>query len=124
MYAAYVTPEEYYDMGYNVLPQDKALMYLIRASRQVDTLTFNRIEDFEKLTQFQKDIVQQVVCDQAEFDYENEDAIDSVISSYSINGVAMKFGDGFNLMTEDGVPVQRSTYALLQQTGLCCRLAR
>jgi len=125
-YTAYVTPTEYADMGYNAIPSADRLKFLTEASRNVDTLTFNRIvaKGFDKLTQFQTDIVKQVVCDQAEFLCENADAIASVLDSYAINGVSMRFGTGFNVIMEGGLPVQSTTYSLLQQTGLCCRLAR
>lgn len=128
MYTAYVTAQRYTELGYNTIPLtpvgtlDKTLK---EASRNVDTLTFNRIVrvGFDKLSEFQKEVVEEVVCRQADFLYENEAAISSVLDSYSINGVAMQFGTGFNVMM-DGVPIQRNVYSLLEQTGLCCRLAR
>lgn len=99
---------------------------LIRASRHIDSLTFNRIVDrgFENLTDFQKDVIREVVCRQADFEAENADMIGSVLSSYSINGVSAQFGDSWNVYTEKGVAMKREDYALLCQTGLCCRLAR
>lgn len=126
MYTAYVTPTEYEEMGFSTIPVGNRLKYLTDASRQIDTMTFNRIvaKGFDNLTEFQQDIVKQVVCDQAEFLYENADAIASVLDSYSINGVSMRFGTGFNVVMEEGIPTQGTTYSLLQQTGLCCRLAR
>ena len=125
-YTAYVTATEYYALGYNSISTENLNKYLIKASRHVDALTFNRIvaQGFEKLTEYQKGIVQQVVCEQAEFLYENADAIDSIISSYSINGVSMQFGTGFNVIIEGGLPIESTVYTLLTQTGLCCRLAR
>lgn len=65
-----------------------------------------------------------IVCQQAEFETENADMIASVLSSYSINGVSMQFGSAWNVFTDKGVAMRRDTYALLCQTGLCCRLAR
>ena len=126
MYTAYVTPTEYEEMGFSTIPVENRTKYLTDASRQIDTMTFNRIvaKGFDNLTEFQQDIVKQVVCDQAEFLYENADAIASVLDSYSINGVSMRFGTGFNVVMEEGIPTQGTTYSLLQQTGLCCRLAR
>ena len=126
MYTGYVTPTEYAEMGFNAIPAEDRAKFLNEASRQVDTMTFNRIvaKGFDHLTQFQQDIVKQVVCDQAEFLFENADAISSVLDSYSINGVSMRFGTGFNVVTEESIPTQGTTYSLLQQTGLCSRLAR
>lgn len=126
MYTPYVTASEYAELGYDVLPSEEATKMLTQASRNVDTLTFNRIvaKGFANLTEFQKEIVKQVVCEQADFLYENADAIASVLDSYSINGVSMRFGTGFNVIMEGGLPIQSTTYSLLEQTGLCCRLAR
>ena len=126
MYTPYVTQEEYTAMGFSTLPSEDAGRNLKAASRQVDTLTFNRIvaKGFDNLTEFQQDIIKQVVCEQADFLFNNADALASVLDSYSINGVSMRFGTGFNVIMEGGLPIQSTTYALLQQTGLCCRLAR
>lgn len=123
-YEAYVTTDEYerlFPNGVSVTATD-----LRMASRHVDTLTFNRIVSlgFSNLTEFQQGVVKEVVCSQAAFEVENADVIQSVLSSYSINGVSMQFGSSWNVFAEDGIAMQRETYALLEQTGLCCRLAR
>ena len=120
---AYVTPQEYTDAGYTAIPSANVAQFLHEASRNVDTLTFNRIVaiGFDKLTQFQQDIVKEVVCKQAEFLYENQDAIASILDSYSINSVSMKFGSGFNVNVSEGVPIQNNVYSILKQSGLCWR---
>ena len=123
-YAAYATESDYYRMfpeGIQISASD-----LRAASRHVDTLTFNRIvaAGFTNLTDFQKEVIKEVVCRQAVFEVENADVIQSVLSAYSINGVSMQFGSSWNVVCEDGVAMQREVYALLEQTGLCCRLAR
>ena len=122
-YTAYVTATEYTTMGYSTIDATELNAYLLKASRDVDTLTFNRIvaKGFDNLTEFQQDIIKQVVCEQANFLYENADAIDSILSSYSINSVSMTFGTGFNVAMENGLPVQKTVYSLLEQTGLCWR---
>ena len=120
MYTAYVNADEYNALGYNAIESADLTYYLTMASRNVDTLTFNRIKR-DKLTDFQRDIIQTVVCEQAEFLYENKDAISSILQGYSINSVSMQFGTGFNVTVESGVPVQNNVYALLKQTGLCWR---
>ena len=96
------------------------------ASRHVDSLTFNRIvaAGFDRLTDFQQEVVKDVVCRQAQFETEHADVIDSVLSSYAINGVSMQFGESWNVYVQDGIAMRRDVYALLEQTGLCCRLAR
>lgn len=126
-YEPYATPEYYTDTygGTLILENDIARALQI-ASRHIDSLTYNRIvgQGFSSLTQFQRDIIQDVVCQQADFETENADEINSILSSYSINGVSAQFGSSWNVFTDKGVAMKRDLYALLCQTGLCCRLAR
>lgn len=123
MYKPYAS-ESYYEG--TLIPEDDQKKALIQASRHVDALTFNRIvgRGFSNLTEYQQEIIKEVVCQQAEFETENADMIASILSSYSINGVSMQFGSAWNVFTDKGVAMRRDTYALLCQTGLCCRLAR
>ena len=115
----------YYQGEYTgVIPEEEQENALYDASRHIDSLTFNRIigHGYDKLTDFQKEILNQVCRRQAEFEYENADLINSVLSSYSINGVSMGLNaDGWNVFIQNGVVMQRATYDLLKQTGLCCR---
>ena len=94
-YEPYATPEYYTDTygGTLILENDIARALQI-ASRHIDSLTYNRIvgRGFSSLTQFQRDIIQDVVCQQADFETENADEINSILSSYSINGVSAQFG--------------------------------
>ena len=126
-YEPYATPEYYTDTygGTLILENDIARALQI-ASRHIDSLTYNRIvgRGFSNLTRFQQDIIQDVVCQQADFETENADEINSILSSYSINGVSAQFGSCWNIFTDKGVAMKRDLYALLCQTGLCCRLAR
>lgn len=126
-YEAYVTPEHYLEKyGGSIVPEKELPKVLRQASRHIDSLTYNRIvgRGFSSLTQFQQDIIQDVVCQQADFETENTDEINSILSSYSINGVSAQFGSSWNVFTDKGVAMKRDLYALLCQTGLCCRLAR
>lgn len=125
-YIPYATAEDYAIHGNNGIPATELEKALRRASRHIDSLTYNRIvgRGFSNLTEFQQDTIREVVCRQADFEYENADEISSVLSSYSINGVSVQFGEGWNVFTGYGVAMQRDVYALLCQTGLCCRLAR
>ena len=126
-YVPYATPDYSTDTygGTLILENDIARALQI-ASRHIDSLTYNRIvgRGFSSLTQFQQDIIQDVVCQQADFETENADEINSILSSYSINGVSAQFGSSWNIFTDKGVAMKRDLYALLCQTGLCCRLAR
>lgn len=126
-YEPYVTSEYYQqEYGGNIIHEDELAKALRQASRHIDSLTYNRIvgQGFSKLTDFQKDVIREVVCQQADFETENEDEINTVLQSYSINGVSAQFGSSWNVFTDKGVAMKRDVYALLCQTGLCCRLAR
>ena len=120
-YEAYAGITDYSDL----FPDDEepGEEMLRQASRHVDSLTFNRISaaGFGNLTPFQKEIIKEVVCRQAKFESENAALIDSVLSSYSINGVSMSFGNSWNIEIQEGIAMHKELYALLRQTGLCCR---
>lgn len=126
-YRGYVS-EGYYTDRYEgtLIPEDDQKKALIQASRHVDSLTYNRIvgQGFLNLTEFQQEIIKEVVCRQAEFEYNNADMIESVLSSYSINGVSAQFGSTWNVFTGKGIAMQRDVYTLLTQTGLCSLLMR
>ena len=126
-YEPYASPGYYQGKYEGTLIEDDDLKKaLVQASRHIDSLTYNRIvgRGFSNLTRFQQDIIQDVVCQQADFETENADEINSIHSSYSINGVSAQFGSSWNVFTDKGVAMKRDLYALLCQTGLCCRLAR
>ena len=126
-YKPYVSKEEYKD-SYNgsVIPDGELERVLRQASRHIDSMTFNRIvaAGFDHLTAFQQETIKEVVCLQADFEYENADEINTILSSYSINGVSAQFGSSWNVFMEKGIAMKRDVYSLLTQTGLCCRIAR
>lgn len=126
-YQPYADPQ-YYQDSYRgtVIPKEQQLSLLKNASRHIDSLTYNRIvgRGFSCLTPFQQEIIREVVCAQAEFEYENEDLLNTVLSGYSLNGASVQFGKSWNVYQDKGVAMKRDVYALLAQTGLCCRLAR
>ena len=121
MYADY----EYYSTVYGgTLPEEEATKALKQAERHIDTLTYNRIKGcgFERLTAFQKEIIQECTCMMADFETANASMINSLINSYSINGASINFsGECANCKLVNGVIVQKDTYAYLEQTGLTCR---
>lgn len=119
--------EDYYLNTYNgtAVPEESLDKALRAASRHIDSLTFNRIvgTGIVNLTEFQQEIIREVCCRQADFEYDHADILDSILSSYNINGVSMGFsGSSWNVHVENGVAMQSETYSLLMQTGLCCRI--
>ena len=117
---------EYYLNEYKgtTIPADNIEKTLKTASRHIDTLTYNRIvgRGFANLTQFQQNIIKEVCCQMADFETENEEVLNSILQSYSVNGVSMSFGgNSWNVKVQNGVAIKADLYELLQQTGLCCR---
>lgn len=129
-YESYVTPGYYQEMYKGeIIPEENQEKALRQASRHIDSLTYNRIVGcgFSDLTSFQQETIREVVCMQADFEHENADEINTILQGYSINGVSAQFGQSWqswNVYTDKGIAMRRDVYALLSQTGLCCRLAR
>ncbi len=90
----------------------------LRAAEHIDILTYNRI-NYDKLTEFQKMIINRVHSRLTAFEKENDDMITSFLQSYSLNGVSMGFGGNWNLRVIGGVAIPTDIYALLKSTGLC-----
>lgn len=120
MLMSYLTAEEYSSLG-GEIPSAEAELYINKASRHIDSLTFNRIlgKGFENLSVFQQEIIKKVCFDMANFEFDNADMINSVLQSYAINGVSMQFGSSWNIAVVNGVAIRKDTYNLLMQTGLC-----
>ena len=122
MYQPYADAAYYADVyGGDTIPEEDIEKCVRTASRHIDSLTYNRIagRGIENLTEFQQDIIREVCCEMADFEYENADMIQSVLQNYSINGVTMGFGSSWNLRTISGVAVRADIYDKLSQTGLC-----
>lgn len=106
-----------------VLTEDSADHYLMWASRDINNLTFGRIEGtgLENLSPFRQESIKEAVCRQAEFLQQNEDLISTYLNQYSINGVSMQFGSSWNLHVENGIAIPENVYQILLRTGLCYR---
>ena len=92
--------------------------FAIKAAEHIDTLTFNRIKDFNSLTEFQQRIIRRVHNRLTAYERENEDILDSQVQSYSLNGVSMSFGSQ-GVKNVCGVSIPSELYSLLVSTGLC-----
>lgn len=124
MYHPYADMQYYTEVfGGDVIPEEELKKALKKASRHIDTLTYNRIvgRGISALTEYQREIIQECCCEMAEFEYENQDMIDSVLQSYAINGVSMSFGESWNMQVANGVAVKKDCYARLKSTGLTSR---
>lgn len=123
MYKSYATADDYAALGTGSIPDVELEKRLRTASRHIDALTYNRIigRSFSILTEFQQEVIKEVICLQADFEYENSDEISMILSGYSINGVSAQFGESWNVFMDAGVAMKRDIYELLKQTGLCCR---
>lgn len=122
MYTPHLGVEEFYRLSpSSKIPNSEITKCLRQASRHIDTLTFNRISNIDALTDFRKETVKEVTAGLAEFEYENKDILQSVLSSYAINGVSMNFGESWNIKIINGVAIPMDLYNTLAQTGLCAR---
>lgn len=92
--------------------------FAIKAAEHIDTLTFNRIKDFNSLTEFQQRIIKRVHNRLTAYERENEDILDSQLQSYSLNGASMSFGSQ-GVKNVCGVSIPSELYSLLVSTGLC-----
>ena len=117
----YVNSEEYAELDYTAYDDIKTK--LRKASDRIDILTYNRIVacGFDNLTDFQKKIVKECVCELVEFYEDNKEVLNSALKSYSLNGVSMTFDNSINIKNINGVYINPDIYAKLKQTGLCWR---
>lgn len=120
-YIPYATSADYAQYGSGNIQPEELDKILHNASRQIDSLTFNRIvgKGFDNLTDFQQEIITESCCKLADFLHDNADLLGSAFSSYSVNGVSMHFG-GVSVAVINGIPIRKDIYSLLSQTGLCC----
>lgn len=119
---------EYYKNTYKGnLDNADAEKALEKASRHIDTLTYNRIVGigFDNLTEYQQGIIKECECLMADWETENTDYINSMLSSYSLNGASMSFtGQSASATVVSGVAVSREIYSHLQKCGLCTKSLR
>ena len=115
----------YYKANGGTVSEREITPKLQAASDNVDALTFYRINGigWDKLTAFQRSQIQRACVVQADFLYDNEDAVASAMSEYAINGVRMKFGNAALYSIIEGVPFSNAAMSLLVSTGLTTRMA-
>lgn len=118
-YADYKYYTETY--GGSIITAENALKSLQNASDTIDSLTYCRIVSggMERLSDYQRAIVQKVTCSLADWQTENADILSSPYSSYSINGVNATWGATAGVKKVNGVLIPANLYAELLKTGLC-----
>lgn len=115
-YEPYITVDSFRSSS---IPNTELRKAIVKASRHIDTLTFNRIVGrFNELTDFQKEIVMEVCKELTEWEYENAEMLSSVLKSYSLGGESMEF-NGDNVKKVNGIYIPTELYVRLRQTGLC-----
>lgn len=122
MYADY----EAYAASGGTASEEEIAPRLAQAGRDVDAVTFSRIVaiGWDRLTEFQRGLVVEACCIQADFLLENADAVESALERYAINGVSMEFGNAALYQVVGGVPMCNAAMALLRRTGLTSLMAR
>ena len=123
----YATVEYYKDVYKGTLDDAEIDKALQQASRHIDTLTYNRIVGigFDNLTEYQQGIIKECECLMADWETENADYINSMLSSYSLNGASMSFtGNSASAVVVNGIAVSRDIYSHLQKCGMCTRVLR
>ena len=123
----YATVEYYMNTYKGSLEDTDAEKALRQASRHIDTLTYNRIvaAGFENLEPFQQGIIKECECLLADWETENADYINSMLSNYTLNGASMSFtGQNASTTVVNGVAVSRDIYSHLQKSGLCTKSLR
>ena len=115
----YLSIDEYKEASGKISDEKTLNKFLKQGERYIDILTFNRIRKlgFENCSDFEKEIIKEVQCELIDFHYINKDYVDSYLSSYSLNGVSVSFGDtNANISTINGVVIPNSTYQKLNMT--------
>lgn len=110
---------------YTIAPKDFDKL-VRRASRIIDTLTYNRIigKGFENLSPYQQETITECCCEIVQFYDEYADVLDTVLKSYGINGVSMQFDYNTGVCVKNGCTIRQNTYNRPMSTGLCCGVLR
>lgn len=117
----YLTFDEYKKNNPDTaITEDEFTKLESRAEDAINSLTFNRISDFEKLTAFQQLIVVKSMILHINFLLENAEILESPIAGYSISGVSINF-DKSHIRTVSGVTTSDEVISTLMQSGLMYR---
>lgn len=120
----FTTYEDYIEYGSNVLSEDEAFTYLKKSERQINALCQNRIFDNSilKYMSSTQELVKQIICEHAEYLYQNKGEIEKgIIKSYSNNGASITYDNNNAIVNKFGTTIKGDLYNQLVLTGLCYR---
>lgn len=115
----YITPEEYLK-EHNIISQEELEKSLIKAEREIDHLCFGRIKGkgFDNLSPFQKELIKEAVCLQADYDKQYGPYLNSPLKGYSAGSTRIEMAN----VTYGGIATTQEIINLLEDTGLRCRV--
>jgi|GEM_PF-4359397 len=114
----YATIEDYKKYGEGLIDEAKQEKYLLDASTQIDTLTFNRIYG-NYISERQKTLIMMATVKQADFLYQNKEVLKAMFSSFSAGKVSMTI-DKDKMIKEGKVYTTNEVSSLLSNSGLSC----
>ena len=92
---------------------------LKKASVQVNALCFGRIgNNLDYCSDYEKNIIKEVVCELADFNYTNKEDLEAVNGSYSIGDVSVSNLDSKTIVNEQGIFIPTSILSILETTRL------
>ena len=117
---------QYVDMGYyysnyrgNTIDATLLDKELKKASIQVNALCFNRIgQNLDYCSDYEKDIIQECVCELADFNYTNKEDLESINGSYSIGDVSVSNLDSKTIVNEQSIFIPSTILSMLEMTRL------
>lgn len=111
----------YYKDTYKGNLESEALEKLIEdASFDIDRLTYGRIrkKGFEKLTEFQKELVRKAMCYQIDFIHTYGEYFNIPLTGFSVGDVSLSLE---NSNIRNGINASKKTLDYLLQSGLMSR---
>lgn len=102
---------------------DSGVKALDKAFRQINIICQNRLKNgaVEELSDEAQLTVKKIICEHAEFNYTNDDLINSALKKYTINGVSIEFETNLQIANIGGVYIQKTLYSELSMFGLTYR---
>lgn len=92
---------------------------LRKASLQVNAICFNRIgQNLDYCSDYEKNIIKEVVCELADFNYTNKEDLEAVNGSYSIGDVSVSNLDSKTIVNEQGIFIPSTILSGLEMTRL------